>query len=371
MKLTCQRPQLASAFQTVSAIVPARTPKPILQNIKLEASTTGGVALTGTDAEVAIRYRLLDAQVQTGGALLLPKQKTADILREMQGETITIDAKDNKLIIKGERSEYKLGTEDPAEFPPVAEFEAPNYYILQAGTLRQMIRRTLFACDLESTRYALGGVLVDLKKDTATFAATDTRRLAIASGSVAMQGTVESKNATPVVPARAMSLIERSLTQENQPVWVVIDSHSVLLKSEQTTIYSRLVEGRFPRYQEVVPKSSQKMVDLVAGPFHAAVRQSQIVTSEESRGVVFQFTKGLLTLISHAAEIGESTVELPIAYDGDELKIEFDPRYVADFLKVLDAETPVRLEMNDAESAALFKTQDGYQYIVMPLSRDK
>ena len=370
MKLTCQRSALATAFQTVAGIVPARTPKPILQNIKLQA-TMEGATLVATDSEVGIRYRVGEATVDAPGELLLPKNKTNDILREMVGDTVTLEKTDDVLWIRGDRAEYRLGSEDPVEFPNVSGFDANEYYILQTGALKQMIRRTLFACDTESTRYALGGVLIDLKGDVATFAATDTRRLAVTKCACAMQGKVEVKNGTPVVPSRAMSLIERSLGDENEPVWIAIDTNHLLLKTAVTTIYTRLVEGRFPKYQDVIPRHATSTIDLVAGPFHMAVRQSLIVTNEESRGVDFRFAPGILTLASQAADVGESKVELPIGYDGPEVSITFDPRYIAEFLKVLTAEQPLKLELTNADNAALFKTEDGYNYVVMPLSRDR
>lgn len=370
MKLTCDRADLKTAFHTVAAIVPSKTAKPVLGNIKLVCVGGSEVELIGSDGEIAIRHRLEEPNVMDPGEVLLPKAKTQEILNESQGESVTILTDRDKILITGDRSEFRLGSEDASTYPTVNEFDADAYHIIQAGQLRRMIQRTLFACDVTSTRYALGGIRVDLKKDTILFAATDTRRLAVITGSVAKQGLVETKNAAPVIPARAMQLVERSLPAGDEPVWMTIDNNSAMFKTSRTTIFSRLVEGRFPRYEDVIPKSSKKGVELVTGPFHAAVRQALIVTTEESRGVVFHFTSGQLTLRSHA-EFGESTVELPVAYDGDDFKIEFDPRYVADFLKVLDSESQVLLRLNDPESAALFQTQDGYQYVVMPLARDK
>jgi DNA polymerase-3 subunit beta len=202
-------------------------------------------------------------------------------------------------------------------------------------------------------------------------AATDTRRLAVVKGQCAALGSVAIENTVPVVPSKALSLIDRSLTENEASVSLAIRNNDVLVKTEHATIYSRLVEGRFPRYQDVIPASSQISIELITGPFYAAVRQAQIVTSEESRGVDFEFDAGLMTLSSRAAEIGESKVELPISYDGAKLVITFDPRYVAEFLRVLEPEQPIRLELTDSESAAVFRTDDGYIYIVMPLSRDR
>lgn len=369
MKIVCQRSTLTAAFQTVSGVVPTRTPKAILQNVKLVA-TKGQAVLVGTDQEVGIRYRILEADVQSTGEILLPTNRVLAILREMQGDTVGVESTDNGIWIRGDRAEYKLGAENPAEFPDVAEFGEQPSYTIPARLLKQMIRRTLFATDTESTRYALGGVLVELKGESVTLAATDTRRLAVARGQCASDGGAV-ENPAPVVPSKAMSLIERSLTDENESVSIAIRQNDVLVKTSHATIYSRLVEGRFPRYQDVIPAQSQVTLDLTVGPFYSAVRQAQIVTSEESRGVDFQFNAGLLTLCSRAAEIGESKVELPISYEGSELIITFDPRYIADFLRVLEPEQSIKLELTDSESAAVFRTEDGYTYIAMPLSRDR
>lgn len=370
MKMLCQREALTTAFQTVSGVVPTRTPKAILQNVKLEAGKAQAV-LIGTDQEVGIRYTITESDVQRAGEILLPTNRVLAILREMHGESVSLEAGDNGVWIRGDRAEYKLGSENPAEFPAVAEFGDQAHYSVSAGVLRKMIRRTLFATDTESTRYALGGVLVEIKGETITLAATDTRRLAVVRGPCAASGAGAAENPAPVVPSKAMSLIERSLTDENASVSIAIRQNDVLVKTPSATIYSRLVEGRFPRYQDVIPTQSQIRLDLTVGPFYSAVRQAQIVTSEESRGVDFQFTSGLLTLCSRAADIGESKVELPITYSGSDLVITFDPRYIADLLRVLEAEQPLILELSDSESAAVFRTEDGYTYIVMPLSRDR
>src|SRR5579872_4166700 len=181
MKLSCSRAALATAFQAVSGVIPTRTPKQILQNARLEA-TKGQAVLIGTDQEVGIRYRLNEAQIDAAGDVLLPSNRTLAILREMQGETVFIEAGGSETIIRGERAQYKLGAENPAEFPSVAEFDGQNAISVQAGALKKMIRRTVFATDTESTRYALGGVLVEIKGETITMAATDTRRLAVVRG---------------------------------------------------------------------------------------------------------------------------------------------------------------------------------------------
>lgn len=370
MKLNCHRGSLAAAFQAVSAVVPSRTPKPILQNVKLKV-TDGETVLIGTDQEVGMRYVVPEVEAEGQGEILLPTNRVTSILRELRDDTVTLDVMQDSVQIRAGHSEFKLPVENPAEFPTVAPFAEEEYLIVASRVLKEMIRRTIFATDPESTRYPLGGILLALGDQQLGLVATDSRRLAVVHASCSSHGGMPDRPAPPVVPAKAMSLIERSLTDSDDEVWIAVNANDVLVKTPHATIYSRLLEGRFPKYQDVIPKDSQLSVDLVTSPFYTAVRQAQIVTNEESRGVDFTFVEGSLVLNSQAADVGQSRIELPVSYSGPEVTITFDPRFISDFLKVLEPETQVHLEMNDPESAAVLRTEDGYTYVIMPLSRDR
>lgn len=370
MKLHCHRPSLASAFSTVSAIVPARSPKEILRNVKLQVGG-GKATLVGTDQEVGIRCEIPGVETDSAGEVLLPKDRLMSILRELTDDSIDLEVTEKALWIRSGHSEFKLSSEDPAEFPPVQEFDATSYYVVPAASLKEMIRRTVFATDVESTRYALGGVLMEFIGEKLTMAATDSRRLAVVSTACSSVGSIEPRATHPVVPTKALTLIEKSISDSDQDVYVAVYPNSVLVKVGSSTIYSRLVEGRFPRYADVIPNGGNIQIDMVVGPFQSAVRQAMIVTSEESRGVDFSFGKGLLSLQSIAADIGESKIEIPIGHDGEVVVITFDPRYIVDFLKILDSSSSVKVLLSDSDSAALLKTDDGYQYVIMPLARDR
>lgn len=370
MKLECHRPSLLSALQIVSGVVPSRTPREILRNIKLQV-TPGAAVLIGTDQEVGIRQDVSSVETDSTGEVLLPATRVISILRELLDDCITVEATDRSLVIQGGHSKFKLSTEDPAEFPDVAAFEDDHYFTLPADVFRGMIRRTVFATDVESTRYALGGVLLEFSPEKATLAATDSRRLAVVSSSCNCVGESSLQIVCPVVPSKAMQLLERSLPDSDDPVLIAIHQNDVVVKCGASTIYSRLVEGRFPRYTEVIPTDFKANIELVVTQFYSAVRQAQIVTSEESRGVDFAFSTGKLALTSQAADVGESNVELPLAYEGEPITITFDPRFVADFLRIIDVGTSIRLDLIDGESPAVFTTDDGYRYVVMPLSRDQ
>jgi len=234
-----------------------------------------------------------------------------------------------------------------------------------------MIQRTIFATDTESTRYALGGVQVELSPDKVIFAATDTRRLAVVSADCSTVGSPAKPEVNPVIPSKAMNLILHSLPAAEQDVQIALHLNDIAVRCGGATITSQLVQGRFPDWRKVVPNSFQAKIEMLVAPFHSAVRQAMIVTNEESRGVDFLFAKGTVKLNSQAANVGQSKIEMPISYDGEDIKITFDPRYIADFLKTLDPSAQFHCQLITFEDPAVLATDDHYTYVIMPLSRDR
>ncbi len=389
MKLTCEREKLLHAFQTAASAAPARSPKPILQNLKLEATADRAV-LMGTDLEIGIRIEVPGMEVSLPGSIVLPISRFGLILRESSDEKLYLESDGRSTLVRGQRSEFRLPSENPDEFPDVKGFDEEKYHELPARFFREIVRRTAFATDNESSRYALGGVLLELSEDRITAVGTDGRRLARQEGparavggnqgpaeqrapaegaSVGVHGSAETMT---IVPTRAMNLLDKALADNEEDIQLATRSNDILVKSGKATIYSRLVEGRFPRWRDVFPHRDDPVrIDLVTGPFHASVRQAMIVTSEERRGVDFTFAEGKVVLTCRGAEKGESHVELPVAYDGAPRAVTLDPRFVSDFLRVLDPEQTFVLELQDAESAVVCNTEDGYSYVIMPLARDR
>jgi DNA polymerase-3 subunit beta len=370
MKVTCDREKLLAAFQTASAVAPARSPKPILQNVKLEVSADSAIVMA-TDLEIGIRVVVPGVEAEVPGSAVLPINRFASILRESSDATLRLETDGRGTTVRGERSEFRLSAENPDEFPAVASFSEKKYQEISARLLRELIRRTVFATDNESSRYALGGVLLEMTSDQITAVGTDGRRLARMEGPAKSVGGHETGDNTTIVPTRAMQLIERALSDPDAEIQIAARGNDILVHTPRATIYTRLVEGRFPKWRDVFPKRDDVVkLEMIVGPLYSAVRQAAIVTSEESRGVDFTFGDGKVVLAGKAAEVGQSRVELPIAYDGPSLGITLDPRYLNDFLKVLDPEKTFTLELKDAESAAVCLTDDGYGYVIMPLARD-
>ncbi|MCA9151565.1 MAG: DNA polymerase III subunit beta [Planctomycetales bacterium] len=371
MKITCNRGLLQTAFQTAATVVPSRSPKPVLQNVKMEA-TSDRVTLIATDMEVGIRIDVPDQQAEIPGSALLSVAQFGSILREANDESLTIEADGQGILVRGERSRFKLPSGNPQEFPDVAEFSESNYFTIGGRLFKELIRRTLFATDAESSRYALGGILLEFDEDQVTAVATDGRRLAKMSGPLGSEGNPSSGDSMTIVPSRSMQLIERALMNTDADVHLATRGNDFMVRCPTATVTTRLVEGRFPRWRDVLPNRPEAiLIDMTVGPLLSALRQAAIVTSGESRGIDFVFGEGALTLRGLTADIGESEIQVPIAYDGELISMCLDHRYVADFLKVLDGGRNFTLNIVDGDSAAFFETDDGYGYVVMPLARDR
>ncbi len=371
MKVTCEREKLLHAFQAAASVAPTRSPKPILQNVKLEVAEEGAT-LSATDLEIGIRVEVGGVEVEAAGSVLLPTSRVGMILRESSDATLELETDGRGTVVRGERSEFRLPGENPDELPEVRAFQEAKYHELPARFCRELMRRTVFATDPESTRYALGGVLLEMTENKVLAVATDGRRLARQEGPAKSVGGHTTGDNTTIVPTRAVQHMERALADNEENVRIAVRDNDVLLKSGRVTLYSRLVEGRYPKWRDVFPRyEPTARVELTVGPFHAAVRQAAIVTSEERRGVEFNFGDGRLVLNAHGAEMGESRVELPIAYDGVEVPINLDPRFLGDFLRVLDPDSTFRIELKDSENAAVCYTDDGYGYVIMPLARER
>jgi DNA polymerase-3 subunit beta len=308
--------------------------------------------------------------VTAPGSTVLPKDRFGLILRESSDEKLQLESDGAKARVVGDRSQFQFPTQNPDEFPVIQPFQEEKFHELPARLFRELIKRTVYATDTESSRYALGGVLLELAAGSITGVGTDGRRLARQEGPAkSVGGHVTTENT--IIPSRAIQVMERALADNDGDIQLAARDNDVLVKSQRTTIYTRLVEGRYPKWRDVFPRQDDGIkIELSVGPFHSAVRQAAIVTSEERRGVDFTFGEGKILLTGHGAELGESHIELPIAYDGPKTPVKLDPRFVSDFLRVLDPDATFTFHLRDSESAVVCSTNDGYAYVIMPLSRE-
>jgi DNA polymerase-3 subunit beta len=365
MKISCERDKFAQAFQLVASVAAVRDVKPVLQNVKIKVEKSG-VLLQATDTELGIRLFLDNCETIEKGEAILPTKRLKMILAESPEEKLQIESDQEKTVVSGIRSRFTLSTQPPDEFPDVEDFSETAYHEIPAKVLREMIRRTLFATDADNAKYALGGVFFELIDDNASVVATDGRRLAHQAGRV--QCINSHKVETSIFPSRTLQLVERALNDDEEPVKMAVSANRALFKYGNTVFFTRLVEGRFPRWRNIIPTTDDKtQINILCGALFSAVRQAAVVTSDKQPGVNFVFEKGKLELRGHGSEIGDSSVEVPISYDGPKKELKLDPRFMVDFLKVLEAEKNLSLFFSDGDPFTV-QTDDGYVYVVMPLA---
>jgi DNA polymerase III subunit beta len=372
MKIVCEREKLLATFQTAALFAPSRSPKEILQNVKLDVDKNGAT-FSATDMEVGVRINLEGLDVDAAGSTILPVNHFGAILRESTDERLRIDATSKGTIVRGERSEFKLPAGDPDEFPAVAKFDDSKYHVIPARLFREIIARTEFATEMESSRYALGGVLFELEPNKITAVGTDGRRLAKMEGPAESVGGHKTGDTMTIVRTPSLRQIYRALSDNDGEIHLAAHASDVLIRTPRATFYSRLVEGRFPRWRDVFPaRRDAAKIDVTAGPLLTALRQASVVLSQESRGIDFTFENGTLTLAAATAESGQTRVDMPISYTGPQIIVSLDHRFILDFLKVLSPEQNITIDIENGETATVFLVDDSaYGYVVMPLSRDR
>lgn len=372
MKIVCDREKLLSAFQTAVLFCPGRSsPKEVLAYLKLDVQAEG-VTLQATDLDTGALVQVEGVEVDRPGTALLPATHLGALLRESTDRQLRIEVSSKGATVRGEHSEVRLNTREASEFPSFGPFREEKYHRLEAGVLRTVIQRTEFATDPESTRYALSGVLFELEPEKLIAVATDGRRLTKVEAAAQAVGGHAAGELTTIVRAASLRAIGRALTEADAEVRMTVRSSDVVFQTPRASFFSRLVEGRFPRWRDVLPRRAQApRVELPAGSLGAAVRQAAVVLSGESRGIDFQLGAGTLVLVAASSELGDARIELPVGYSGPSVAAMLDHRFVLDFLKVLPDEAPITLEIENADNAVLFIAEGGaYLYVVMPLSRD-
>ncbi len=366
MKLSCDREKFSHVFQLAASVAAVRDTKPVLQNVKISAEDDR-VLLQATDTELGIRLEAEGTEITEKGNAILPTRRFKSILQESLDKTLSIETKGDKAIISGQRSRFNLATQSADDFPDLDSFTETSYHSIPGKALRELIKRTTFATDEENTRYTLGGTSVEFGENDMIAVATDGRRLAVQKAGA--ESVNDHLSTTPAIfPPKALLLIERALGDGAENVQIAVSSNRALIQYKDTVIFTRLIEGRFPNWRKIIPPVEGKSrVDLLAGALLNAVRQAAIVASEKQPGVHFTLDAGKLELQAQGAEIGDSKIETPVSYEGPKREVRLDPRFVIDFLRVLDAEKNVAIFISENEPV-LFTTDDDYTYVVMPLS---
>jgi DNA polymerase-3 subunit beta len=351
---------LKTALATVRDAVQERSPKPILRNVLIS-----GGQMTATDLELQVTTAIgFD-----GPALLLPHGRTAAILNECRGDEVTIAPGDTSCVIACGRGSWTLPTEDAAEFPHMSADGATNRIKLPADQFARAIRSVVYACDRESSRYALGGVMIEVQGETVSFVATDGRRLTLAR----IDHDLAVDDSETLVPQRVAKLLARIAEQAGGEELVEIDAsgNTVVCTIGTTVVTARLVEGKFPRWRDVFPKRDVRATVVNRDALAAATRAAAITTSEQSKGVDYSIVENGIHLHAQSSEAGESSVTCEIVEPGETVTVKLDPRFVTDFLAGLPSDSEPNVEIEAVAPGDAVQLRNGDVFgIIMPLAND-
>lgn len=363
MNLRVNRQELADALAVVGAVAATRTPKPILQCVLLEA-LGDHLLLMATDLEIGVRFVVTQVEVSDKGAVLVSADKFGQIVRESTDEILALETKERALVVRGVDSHFQIVSQDPKEFPPVAQMEGEADFEIAASLLRSMAEWTVFAAARENTRYAINGVLWELEKGRLNMVATDGRRLSFATGEVTAK---PGASARAIVPVKAIQLHQRLLADSDDSVRVKVLPNQLIVRTQRATLGSALVEGHFPKYQDVIPTDGNKTAQLSTAEFLSAVRRVALLTNEESRGIKLSLSGEKLTLSSRAPEQGEAEVTIPVQFRGDPIDIGFNPNFLVDALRAVRGDE-VTLDLKESNRPGVMRVGSQQLYVVMPLN---
>lgn len=365
MKVKLSTQMLLNALGQTSTVAPTKSTKPVLECVSLRVPGDGGLLLEATDLDVAVRIHLADVEVEEEGALAIPAARLLAVVREVGDEETTLVGEGQDLHVDSRGGHFRIRGEDVEQYPVIPSFPTDGGLSLPGDVLRSMIRRTVFATAKEAGRYALHGVLVKVTGDCIEFVATDGRRLARA---VRTLDSSSAKDLKVIVGPKGLSLLDRAMGEQPGEVLVALESRQVLFQVGGTVIVSRLIDGTFPAYEDVIPKACRAWIDLPVEDFSGALRRAALLTTRDASSVQFDIGPGLLTIRSRAPEIGEACVEMAIPYDGERQHLGFNPAFLVEGLKVMAPDRPVRFEFTDAKAPSKFTDGDAYVYVVMPIA---
>ena len=363
MKFRGKRQSLLEALTIVGSVVAPRSIKPILQNLRLVVEP-GGATLLATDLEVAIRYRVDLEEVEEGGDILLPVQRLLGIFREADGEEVTFASDDRAMRISCGKGSFKVLGEDPEDFPVVPSFDDEKSFVLEKDPFRLLIRKTTFATAREKTRYAFNGVRFEVEGDIARMVATDGKRMAVKSVGIDNPQDIKAGH---IIPTKGLQTFDKVLTEADDQVRINLEDRQVMIRTGCAEVSSRLVEGAFPRYDAVIPKTTVLSASFEKQELLSALKQAAILTNDESRSVRLSFSDGKLVLTSRAMDVGEARVELPTEVDGDAIDVAFNPDFLVEGIKVIDAER-LKISVSGKDTPARIDGEEDFVYVVMPVT---
>lgn len=366
MRFTISREKLQEGLAAVTAAVPAKTTLPVLSNLLVE-TTERGIRFSATDLDIAVSTEV-SADVETQGAITIPAKKLSEIARELPPSPVKVSASgEQRVTIECGRAKFKLLGLPRDEFPTFPTVRFNESWRVKSGDLQKLISHVAFAVSTEESRPILNGVLWELREDRMRMVATNGHRLS------KMELPVVSSTAPPgdlIVPPKALEQIKRLFPAEEE-LEIARGENHLGFRSPFTSVFTRLIEGPYPNYEQVIPKDNDRFCLCDKAALTSAIKRMGVIASDQTHRIKMSFNTGMLKFSVTTPDLGEASDELPINYNGDQLDIGFNATYLLEILRYMPTEQ-VRLTFKAPERAATIEPEGWddpakYLCLVMPL----
>ncbi len=366
MRLTISREKLQEGLSAVAASIPGKTTLPVLANILVE-TTDRGIKLSGTDLDIAVSTEVA-ADVETPGAVTIPAKKLSEIARELPPAPVRIAAiGEQRITLECGRSKFKLLGLPRDEFPSFPAVKFDDSWRIKSGDLQKLISHTSFAVSTEESRPILNGVLWELRPDRMSMVATNGHRLAKMTVPVTSD-TAPSNDL--IVPPKALEQVRRLFPAEEE-LEIGRGENHIGFRSPFTAVYTRLIEGPYPNYEQVIPKDNDRVAIADKTALISALKRMSVVASDQTHRIRLSFNAGMLKFSVQTPDLGEAQDELPIRFTGDQLDIGFNASYLLEILRYMPTDD-IRITLKAPERAATLEPEGwndsaSYLCLVMPL----
>ncbi len=371
MKFKINRDHFANGLAQVLNVVGSKATMPILSNVLIEAEKDQ-ISLTTTNLDLGIRCKI-KADVKETGSVTLPVKRLATIVRELPNVDVNFDAAPNHQVkLASGGSNFRIMGIGKEEFPPLPEFGDEKAFTLEQAELTTMLKSVAYAQSTDETRYILNGVYFNFKDGKLSLVATDGRRLALVSKELDVPA---SSAGAIILPAKTVSELTRLLDKgeklkinfnDRRAAFQIATDKDTSGLVDSVYLYSKVVEGNYPNYQQVVPKETHQRIKLERELFLQCVHRAALVCSEKSNSVKIKLTSNLLEITAQSPDFGEAHESMAIGYSGPELQVAFNPVFVMDPLRALTKDE-IFFELKDDVSPGVFKTLESFLCVIMPV----
>jgi DNA polymerase-3 subunit beta len=360
MKVKVSKEILLPAIQTVQNVVTSKTTLPILSNILMDAKKST-LRLNSTDLDIGISCEIPVETIEEG-AITIPAKRFSDIIKEMPSGEILIHAKKNNQIdIEGDVCRFKVIGLPYEEFPKFPEFKDKEVIRVEQNLLKNMLNLTSFAVSNEESRYVLNGVLLEVSDGIMRIVATDGRRLAKIEKKI---GDPVKKDVAVIIPTKAIQEVGRNLKEEGE-VSIIVGVNQVLFDIDGTLIATRIIEGEFPNYNQVIPKPVKNRITMNTQELLSSIRRANLLSTPDFQAIKFEVFSDKMVVSKTTPDVGESREEISVKYEGPEMVVGFNPHFLIDFLKNVNQEQ-IDMELLGSDKPAVMRLGD-YLYLALPM----